>query len=112
LAAANAQSVFSDLQAAMFQEDIEDDAPRQLVVPPLAISNMAKSMVLSGYEKADSTLVNGFVGRLYNGFEVYRSNNVLHEVTLTLAGNPTAADTFTIGGVVFTFRAAGTAAVA
>jgi len=107
-----AQAIVSDLQARMFSENIEEDRPRQLVCTPNLVSRLAQSMVISGFEKADNTLVNGFVGRTYNGFEIYRSNNVLHEALLTVTANLTAGSVITIAWVAFTMRANGTAAVA
>jgi hypothetical protein len=53
---------------------------------------------------AASAFKNGYSGDVSNA-QMYVSENLMGEAVMGLATNPTAGDTFTINGVVFTFRA-------
>lgn len=57
----------------------------------------------------DGVFTNGYIGKA-NGFELYVSNNTAGSAVLSLATQPTANDTITIEGVVFTFVASPAAA--
>jgi len=52
----------------------------------------------------DSVLQNGLIGS-WQGWQVVQNNNLPWSATLTINGVPTAAETVTIAGVVFTFVA-------
>ncbi len=82
------------------------------VLDPETCALLAQVEVANGFNLADSALKNGFVGPSHAGFNIYNSNNLPTTTTLFIDTEPTAADTFTIAGVTWTFRAAGTAAVA
>lgn len=85
---------------------------RFAVVTPGVVSYLAASQRSNGFNAADSSLANGFVGMSSDGFRIYKSNNLKRTVTLTMPTIPTAADTFTIMGVTFTYVASGAAAAA
>lgn len=104
VAAANVIEVFSVAKALMHTQNIEAIDPWVAVVTPLIASKIEQSVATNGFSTADTTLKNGYAGD-FMGLKVYVSNNVLHSNLLTLAGQPTANDTVTIGGVVFTFKA-------
>lgn len=83
-----------------------------LVIDPERSALIEQSGYASaGYTTPDSMFKNGFAG-LFNGFNVFVSNNLPTSVTLTMDTNPTAGDTFTIDGVTGTWVANGTAAAA
>lgn len=111
LTGAITHGVFADLEAEMFAQDIESTDAWCLVAGPKVVANISKAFVASGFEKADSTLVNGYMGN-FQGFNVYKSNNVTHRQLLTISSQLTAAETITVNGVVFTIKAAASAAVA
>lgn len=111
LAAATTQGIVADLEAEMSSADIESTSPWCLVVTPKVIANFSKAFVASGFDKADTTLTNGFQG-MFQGFMVYKSNNILHTNLLTTTANLTNGDTVTVNGVVFTLKTSGTAAAA
>jgi len=81
------------------------------VVNPYDASSLRSFLQNTGNNVADNVIVNGItsgvtrVGTTYSGVDVYMSNNLTHEVVLTMATNPTDGDTITINGVVMTFRA-------
>lgn len=52
----------------------------------------------------DSVLANGIIGP-WQGWTVVQNNNLPYSASLEMATNPTAADTVTIAGVTFTYRA-------
>lgn len=111
LTGSTTHSVFADLEAEMTAADIEATNPRCVVAGPKVIANINKAFVASGFQTADSTLKNGYMG-MFQGFQTYKSNNLTHRQLLTIAANLTAAETITINGVVFTIKAAASATVA
>ena len=82
------------------------------VLDPERVALLAQIDTANGFNRADSALQNGFVGNTSAGFRVFRSNNLPTSQTLTVSVLPTATDTMTVGGVVWTFVAIGTAAAA
>lgn len=66
---------------------------------------------LGGKESAlgDSTGENGHIGK-FMGFQIYVSNNLSFTARLAFGTTPTADDTVTVNGVVFTFKATPAAA--
>lgn len=85
------------------------------LMDPLRAALLPQMGASSGFAKADSALVsgmNGFEGNEAVGFKVLITNELKYTVAFTLATNPTAAQTFTLGNWTWTFRANGTAAVA
>lgn len=81
------------------------------ITDPERVALLQQYMASTGNDVADAMLTNGVVGRV-NGFTIIESNNLPSSAPLTIAANPTAGDTMTVAGNVYTFVAAGTAAVA
>jgi hypothetical protein len=99
--------LFALAEAKMNQNNIEDTKPRYAVLTPAVKAIVQQSLIFNGFKKADdgldgTFLGNGFMGR-YMNFNIYSSNNVLHTQILTSTTTPTATNTVTIAGVVFTF---------
>ncbi len=76
------------------------------------IATLAQVDKANGFNLADSTLVNGFVGNTAAGFKVYVSNNLPFTFTNTMATIPTAGDTFSFMGETWTWAASGAATAA
>ncbi len=105
--------VFTNAYAQLFYQNATD---RELfvVLDATRLGYLTQTFINGGFQQADKKLEDGFspyAGRA-NNFKVYVSNNIPSSVTLTLAVNPTAGDTFTLDGATWTFRANGTATVA
>lgn len=83
--------------------NVEEDN-RAWVLDPYTIALIAQHAIGKELVMSENILKNGFSGNLF-GWEVFKSNNLTGEAVLGMATNPTAADTVTINGVVFTFRA-------
>ena len=81
------------------------------IFDPENIALIEDTFVANGFTVADRTLQNGFRGGL-KGFNVFETNNLPYAVTITVDTQPTATDTFTIYGQVWTCVADGTAAAA
>lgn len=97
-----------DAHTALFRNNATD-GPLFAIMDAKRKGLLSKTFVANGFTQADSALQNGFEGNA-NGFRVYCSNNIPASVTITIATNPTANDTFTIFGVTFTFVASAAAA--
>lgn len=103
-------NAFTSAYAALFYANATD---RELwaVVDATRLSNLTQNFIANGFQQADKKLEDGFspyAGKA-NNFRVYVSNNIPSSVTLTIAANATAGDTFTLAGATWTFRANGTA---
>jgi len=74
------------------------------VVPPQVLT--AIELYLGGKDTllGDEVSRNGYSG-YFNGFNIFMSNALPWTGSLALATNPTAGDTVTVNGVVWTFRA-------
>lgn len=77
------------------------------VLDPFSISLIAQYPISKDLTSENTVFKNGFTGNIF-GAEVYTSNNLTGEAVLGLATEPTANDTVTVGGVVFTFVASPT----
>ena len=82
------------------------------VVEPMVAGILARADVANGFNRSDSALRNGYIGDTRFGFRIYESNDLPCSVTLTVDTQPTATDTFTVYGKVWTCVADGTAASA
>lgn len=71
------------------------------VLDPYSIAMIAQFPIGKDITSENTVFKNGFSGTLY-GAEIYSSNNLTGEATLTFSGNSVNAETVTIGGVVFT----------
>lgn len=81
------------------------------VVSPYEMTDLKSYMQNNGFATADEAIKKGigFRGTTFAGVDIYSSNNLTNQVTLTIATNPTADDTVTIAGVTFTFKATASA---
>ncbi len=104
IATTNATNVFSTAYATLAGNNVEQDRSWFVVVDPTIASIMNQTLTKDGFKLADSQLRNAFVGN-FAGFKVFQSNNLRAQVALGLATEPTANDTVTVNGVVFTFVA-------
>lgn len=111
LSASTLYSQFTNATATL-QRANANDGELFAVVDPETIALLAQVEVANGFNLADAALNNGFVGRSHAGFYVYNSNNLPTTVTLTMDTQPTNTDTFTLGGVTWTWVTDGTAATA
>ena len=82
-----------------------DTSKLALVVDEFQALKIGISAASTGFNVADETIKRGYRGT-YMGMDVYTSNNLSFTATMDLATNPTAGDTITINGVVFTWVAA------
>lgn len=71
------------------------------VLDPFSVSQIAQYPIGKDITSNNTVFVNGFTGNLF-GAEVYTSNNLTGEATLTYTGNHVNAETVVIGGVTFT----------
>lgn len=101
-------ATFTNARAALFRNNATD-AELFAIVDAERVALLAQTFVVNGFQLADSMLEHSFAGSAH-GFKVYTSNNIPASVTLTLAVQPTANDTFTLYGTTWKFVANGTAA--
>ena len=71
------------------------------VLDPFSVSQIAQFPIGKDITSNNTVFMNGFTGNLF-GAEVYTSNNLTGEATLTFTGNAVNAETVVIGGVTFT----------
>lgn len=109
LSTSNLAQVVADLQAKLLANNIEESGDLALVVDPYVASIINQTIIGKNIQLTDLTLKNGYAGPLL-GFSLYISNNLTFTARLALGTNPTANDTVTIAGVVFTFVASPAAA--
>ena len=75
-----------------------------LVVDSYAASDISQFIISKNIDLAGAVFKNGYAGDVSTA-QMYISENLTGTAVLTTATNPTAADTFTINGVTWTFRA-------
>jgi hypothetical protein len=75
-----------------------------LVVDSYAASDISQFIISKNIDLAGSVFANGYAGDVSTA-QMYISENLSSTAVLSIATNPTAGDTFSINGVVFTFRA-------
>lgn len=82
-----------------------------MAVSPTEARHLRSFLQNTGNNLADNVLVNGItsgvtkVGTTFSGVDVFMTNNLTHEVVVTMATNPTAAQVLVINGVTITFVA-------
>lgn len=110
----SASNILSKFGSAMqsLEENEATDGEMFVVISPYIKNFLFQAEVANGFNKADTALVNGFVGPSSTGFKVYISNNLETSVTLTMDTQPTAGDTTTVYGVTWTWIADGGTATA
>lgn len=80
-----------------------------LFISPNISSLLRQAGFLASTDKGVDIAINGYMGKM-SGFELYETNMLPTAVSLTLDTQPTAGNTVTINGIVFTYVGAGTAA--
>jgi len=98
-------SVFGEADTALARKRVMKGMPRFAVVEPSVATTLGLLEIANGFNMADAALKNGYIGDSKLGFKVFISPDLPCSVALTLATNPTAADTITVYGVTFTFVA-------
>jgi len=78
------------------------------VVDSYGIADMFQYLLGKNADFVNALFQNGYVNEQVAGAKVYVSENLTGEAVLGMATEPTANDTVTIGGVVFTFVASPT----
>lgn len=91
------------------KNNIEVMTNMALVVDSYAASDISQFIISKNIDMAGATFKNGYVGDVAQA-QMYISENLTGTAVLTTATNPTANDTVTIQGVVFTFKAVPAAA--
>ncbi len=74
-----------------------------LVIDSYGAADISQYLLGKSIDLAGSVFKNGYTDVVSNA-QMYVSENLTGEAVLSLATTPTAGDTVTIGGVVFTFR--------
>ena len=109
LSTSNAVNTFSSAYAELASNNVESDKSWFLVVDPKMANIITQTYISSGFQTADLSLRNGFLGD-WLGFQLYQSNSLKSSASVGIATNPTANDTVSINGVTFKFVASPSAA--
>jgi len=104
LSSSNAINTFGSAYAELGSNNVEMDRDWFCVIDPKMANVIMQSQIANGFNVADLSLRNGFLGD-WLGFKVFMSNNLRSSVSLGLATNPTESDTVVINGITFTFNA-------
>lgn len=89
-----------------FSKDVKLKVPRGMCVAALSPQVFSQLVIYLGGKTTvlgDKVSVSGHQGA-FMGFNIYVSNNLPSSSKLTLGATPTAGDTFTINGLVFTLQ--------
>lgn len=105
LSTSNIQNVFGKANRKLDENNIPR-ANRWAVISPQIYDILWQYIAGKESLLGDSTGKNGHVGK-WAGFNLYMSNNLYSSARLEVGSVPTAGDTVTINGVVFTFRDTG-----
>lgn len=81
-----------------------DDKEVTTVVDPFTYVSIANFVTTNGFQVADETIKRGYKGQFLDS-TLYTSSSLIATTSLAMADIPTADDTVTINGVVFTFKA-------
>lgn len=93
----------------MAKNNVDATTNMVLVVDALAASDITQYLLGKNIDLAGATFRNGYTGPVHNA-EMYVSENLLGEVVVGIATNPTADDTLVVEGVTFTAKATPSAA--
>lgn len=88
----------------MNKENVDASTNTVFVVDAIAASDITQYLLGKNIDLAGATFRNGYTGPVHNA-EMYVSENLLGEVVIGMATNPTANDTVVINGVTFQFVA-------
>lgn len=93
----------------MQKENVDTNTNGVLVVDAQAGSDITQYLLGKNIDLAGSTFRNGYTGPVHNA-EMYVSENLTGEYTLTLTGVPSADETIVVAGVTATAKAVPSAA--
>lgn len=102
-ASQNCTTTYGNAYATLINDGV-DDANVVAVVDPFQLQTIGTAALGNTFKVADESFKRGYKGDFQNMF-LFVSTNLTASYTLDLATNPTASDTFTFNGVVFTFVA-------
>jgi hypothetical protein len=98
------------INAALTQIHVANSTEKKfMAVSPYEANFLRQFLQATGNNVADNVIVNGItsgvtkVGTTFSGVDVFMTNNLTHEVVVTMATNPTNGQTLTINGVVIPF---------
>lgn len=112
LETSNALDIFREAGSKLGSFDVpRATAMRAIVLGPNSVEILRKVKSERESSLGDNVLENGVIGP-WHGWTVVENNNLPWSATLTMDTNPTADDTVTIAGVVFTFVSSLTGAAA
>ena len=103
LSTSNVVSTYGKAYATLVNDGVDADAICA-VVDPFQMQDIGEGALGNTFQVADSSYKRGYKGSFQN-MMTYVSTNLTATADLALATNPTADDTVTINGVVFTFVA-------
>jgi hypothetical protein len=110
LSKTNAMDYITKMLATV-EEEYGADGEMWCLVDPLRRAILSQLFVENGFNEADASLRNGFIGKAA-GMNFYVTNDLPTTFISTVATQPTAGDTFTIKGVTWTCIADGGTATA
>jgi len=108
LSTSNVVSTYGQAFAELSNEGV-DDSNIALVVDPYQFNMIGQGAIGNTFNVSDESYKRGYKGE-FQGMQLYVARNLTATVDLAVATNPTANDTVTINGVVFTFVASPAAA--
>jgi len=104
----NVGKTFSNILAKLMGHDVDTDN-LITVVDPFHAAVINQDLIGKNTNLADTTFKNGYAGPVVST-SMFISNNLTGQVNLKMGSVPTADDTVTIEGVVFTYKASPAAA--
>lgn len=103
--------MLSFAKAKLVQNRVETTTPFFVVLDPMDAMYWEQYLTGTGNNVADTTLRNGYLTTLWAlGLDVYVSNNLYHQITLTSTKNLAADDTIVVAWITLTLKASPSAA--
>lgn len=103
-ASQNSVATYSNAVAELVNNGV-DKTKLVSVIDPMSLATIGNAAIGNTFNEADVSFRRGFTGQRFAGTMVNESTLLTATTDLQLATNPTANDTVTINGVVFTFVA-------
>lgn len=101
LVSTNAVQVFSQSSAVV--QNLTGDTMNQFcVITPKQKAVLEQSRVTDGFNVADDTLRNGFLGKNFLGISFFLSSYLSHEIVFTASSVATDTNTFVLNGITMT----------
>ena len=90
--------ILSYSKAKLVQNRVEQTSAFFVVLEPTVLAFREQQLITTGNNVADTTLRNGYLTTVNSlGLDIYCSNNLKHQITLTSTKNLAADDKITIG---------------